>query len=116
MNMILRRKTVCLATWKLNNASAEQLLDYRAFQELLMGPDVRLNLQVPIQLITSKRYEEGRLVRHSELQYLRLWQYGRSQYLMFFANVSSNMYKEYKSTSISRIRVLIRLRSKAKDP
>ena len=102
MNMILRRKTVCSATWKLNNASAEQLLDYRAFQELLMGPDVRLNLQVPIQLITSKRYEEGKLVKHSELQYLRLWQYGRSQYLMFFANMSTIKYKEYKSASIQK--------------
>lgn len=104
-----------LAIWKLDNASAEQLLDYRAFQELLMGPDVRLHLQVPIQLITSKRYEEGKLVKHSELQYLRLWQYGRSQYLMVFANMSSNKYKEYKSASISSIRVLIRFRPKAKD-
>ena len=99
MNMILREKTVCLATWKLANASAERLLDYYAFQELLMGPDVKLHLQVPIQLITSKRYEEGKLVKHSELQYLRLWQYGRSQYLMFFANMSSNKYKEYKCVS-----------------
>ena len=108
MNMILRRKMVCLTTRMINNASAEQLLDYRAFQELLMGPDVRLNLQVPIQLITSKRYEEGKSVKHSGLQYLRLWQYGRSQYLMFFANMSSNKYKEYKSASVSRITVLIR--------
>ena len=99
MNVILRGKTVCLATWKLDNASAEQLLDYRVFQELLMGPDVKLHLQVPIQLITSKRYEEGKLVKHSSLQYLRLWQYGRSQYLMFFANMSSNKYKEYKRPS-----------------
>ena len=81
-----------------------------------MGPDVRLNLQVPIQLITSKRYEEGKLVKHSGLQYLRLWQYGRSQYLMFFANMSSNKYKEYKSASISGIRVLIRFRPNAKNP
>ena len=64
-----------------------------------MGPDVKLHLQVPIQFISSKRYEEGKAVRHSELQYLRLWQCGRSQYLMFFANASTNKYKEYKSAS-----------------
>ena len=106
---------VCSATCSQNDTFAEQILDYRAFQELLMGPDIELNLQVPVELITSKRYEEGKLVKHSGLQYLRLWQYGRSQYLMFFANMSSNKYKEYKSASISRIRVLIRLRPKAKN-
>ena len=81
-----------------------------------MGPDIELNLQVPVEHITSKRYEEGKLVKHSGLQYLRLWQYGRSQYLMFFANMSSNKYKEYKSASTNRIRVSIRFRPKAKSP
>lgn len=68
-----------------------------------MGPDTKLNLQVPIQLITSKRYEEGKPSKQSELQYLRLWQCGRHQYLMFFANLSSAKYKEYKSASVKAI-------------
>lgn len=73
------------------------LPDYRRFQELLMGQDVRLDLQVPVRLVTCKRYDESKPSGLSELQYIRLWQYGRSQYLMVFANASSNKYREYKS-------------------
>ena len=68
-----------------------------------MGPNIKLQLQVPIELITSKRYEENKTSKQSELQYLRLWQCGRHQYLMFFANSSSAKYKEYKSASVKRM-------------
>ena len=69
--------------------------DYRRFQELLMGPDVKLQLQVPTQSITAKKYGENRLTKESQLQYLRLWHFGGRQTLMFFANLSSKKYREY---------------------
>lgn len=64
-----------------------------------MGQDVKLKLQVPVQLITSKRYDESKPLEQSKLQYLRLWSFGRHQFLMFFCNSTSNRYKEYKSQS-----------------
>lgn len=70
--------------------------DYRRFQELLMGPDIILQLQVPVQSITAKRYEDSKPAKESQLQYLRLWQSGGCQTLMFFANLSSGKYREYK--------------------
>ena len=69
--------------------------DYRRFQELLMGPNVSLQFQVPSQSITAKKYEVTKASEESHLQYLRLWQFNGSQTLMFFANVSSKKYKEY---------------------
>jgi len=62
-----------------------------------MGQDVKLKLQVPIQLVTFKRYNEGKPSTQSELQYLRLWQSGRYQYLTFFCNVTTGKYREYRS-------------------
>ena len=75
----------------------KDLKDYRNLQELLRGKDVKLDLQLPIQVIISKRYGESKPSRQSELQNIRLWQIGRHQYLMFFANVAWKKYKEYKS-------------------
>jgi hypothetical protein len=69
-----------------------------------MGPGTKLKLQVPVQLITSKRYEDSKASKQSELQYLRLWECGRHQYLMFFANCSSARYKEYKSRSFEAVK------------
>ena len=69
--------------------------DYHKFQELLMGPDVKLQLQVPIQSITAKKFEKS-ATKESHLQNLRLWQSGGRQSLMFFANLSSIKYKEYR--------------------
>lgn len=71
--------------------------DYRRFQELLMGPNVSLQFQVPSQSITAKKFEESKTSEESHLQYLRLWQINGSQTLMFFANVSSKKYREYNT-------------------
>ena len=87
--------------------------DYRRFQELLMGLDVKLQLQVPVQTIMAKRYEESRPSKLSSLQYLRLWQSAGRQTLMFFANVSSSEYKEYGMDNLrpveSKSKTMIRL-------
>ena len=94
-----------------------------------MGPNVRLQLQEPVQSITARKYGK-RSSKESELQYLRLWQSGGCQTLMFFANVTSNAYREYKvenfrpveSKSKTTIRLdvhmpgMIRRRSSSKSP
>lgn len=104
--------------------------DYRRFQELLMGPDVKLELQVPVQSITAKKYEESKPKKESQLQYLRLWNSCRGQTLMFFANLSSKEYREYgmanlrpfESKSKTSIRLdvhlpgMVRRRSSSKSP
>ena len=60
-----------------------------------MGPEVKLQLQVPIQSITAKKFEKS-ATKESHLQYLRLWQSGGRQSMMFFANLASIKYKEYR--------------------
>lgn len=111
--------------------------DYRRFQELLMGADMRLQLQIPVHSITVKKYEESKN-KESELQYLRLWQSGRRQTLMYFANHLTDKdgapgkYREYKmenlraaeskSKSKTTIRLevhlpgMVRRRSSSKSP
>ena len=59
-----------------------------------MGRDVRLVLEIPIQFITVKRFNDKKMIRQSELQNLRLWQRGRHQYIMFFANLTTEKHKE----------------------
>ncbi|KAM0798557.1 hypothetical protein BDR22DRAFT_371431 [Usnea florida] len=90
----------------------EQIDDYKRFQELLMGPNVRLQLQEPVHLITAKKYEK-RSSQECRLQYLRLWQSGGCQTLMFFANLTSKAYREYKVENFrpvdSRSKTTIRL-------
>ena len=95
-----------------------------------MGPGTELQLQIPIQSITAKRYGERKPSEESRLQYLRLWQSGGFQTLMFFANKSSNRYREYRvenfrpveSRSKTTIRLdvhlpgMVRRRSSAKSP
>lgn len=104
--------------------------DYRRFQEMLMGPNVKLQLQVPVQSITAKSYKESKPSKQSQLQYIRLWQSGGHQTVMFFANVSSNKYKEHRmenlrpveSKSKTTIRLdvhlpgMVRRRSSSKSP
>lgn len=104
--------------------------DYRRFQEILMGPDVKLQLQVPVQSITSKKYEVNRPTKESQLQYLRLWQSSGCQTIMFFANISSTNYREYnmenlrpvdlKSKTVIKLEVhlpgMVRRRSSSKSP
>ena len=87
--------------------------DYRRFQELLMGPNVSLQFQVPSQSIMAKKYEENKPSKESQLQYLRLWQSNGRQTLMFFANLSSNEYREYNTENFrpveSKSKTMIRL-------
>lgn len=104
--------------------------DYRRFQEILMGPDVKLQLQVPVQSITSKRYEVNRPTKESQLQYLRLWEFSGCQTVMFFANISMTKYREYKmenfrpvdlkSKTVIRLEAhlpgMVRRRSSSKSP
>ena len=107
----------------------EQENDYHRFQELLMGPDVTLQLQVPIQAIEAKKYGQSKPIKESSLQLLRLWQYDGHQTLMFLANLSSSRYREYrlenlrpvesKSTTTIRLEVhlpgMVRRRSSSKN-
>lgn len=95
-----------------------------------MGPDVKLQLQVPIQSITSKKYEVKGPIKESRLQYLRLWQFSGHQTMMFFANDSSGKYREYnienfrpvelKSKTVIRLEVhlpgMVRRVSSSKSP
>ena len=108
----------------------QSIEDYRKFQELLMGPNVNLQFQIPSQSITAKKYEESKASKESQLQYLRLWQSNGRQTLMFFANLSSNKYREYitenfrpvetKSKTTIRLDVhlpgMVRRRSGSKSP
>ena len=63
-----------------------------------MGPGISLQSEIPVQAISSKRYDE-RDEKQSELQNIRLWQLGRHQYLLFFRNITIKKYKEYKRKS-----------------
>ena len=62
---------------------------------MLMGPNVKLQLEVPIQSITAKKWKENKPNRESHFQYLRLWRFRERQTLMYFANASSVKYKDY---------------------
>ena len=95
-----------------------------------MGPNVKLQFQVPTESILAKKYEEKKNSKESHLQYLRLWQYNGRQTLMFFANLSANKYREYatenfrpvesKSKTTIRLDVhlpgMVRRRSGSKSP
>ncbi len=60
-----------------------------------MGPDAKLQLEVPIQSITAQKLKENKPNKESHLQYLRLWRFRERQILMYFANASSVKHKEY---------------------
>ena len=91
----------------------ENIEDYHRFQELLMGPNVKLQFQVPTQTITAKKYGDSKAFKESQLQYLRLWQCNGRQTLMFFSNLSANKYREYATENFrpveSRSKTTIRL-------
>lgn len=67
-----------------------------------MGSDVKLKVQLPVQAITSKHYNESKPIRQSELQYLRLLHIGGYQFLLFFCNVTSKKYRECKCQQSSQ--------------
>ncbi|KAG8533011.1 uncharacterized protein KY384_001793 [Bacidia gigantensis] len=69
--------------------------DYKTFQEMVLGPEVELQAQIPAWKITSKCFN-GAAATESKQQSVRLWRRGRHQYLLFFANKSSETYKEFR--------------------
>ena len=108
-NSVLKEESRC------QEYDFERIKDYERFQELLMGPDVKLQLQVPVQSITAKKYEESKPTKESQLQYLRLWESDGRQTMMFFANLSStkHKYREYMMENLrpveSKSKITIRL-------
>ncbi len=62
---------------------------------MLMGPNMKLQFEVPIQSITAKKRKENKPNKESHLQYLRLWRFRERQILMYFANASSVKHKQY---------------------
>lgn len=42
---------------------------------------------VPIETIVTKSTEKSELLEEAQNQYLRLWKHGRSQIIMYYANL-----------------------------
>lgn len=73
----------------------EDYKDSKRFQEMMTGPDVELQAQLPTDQVTLKYPKRGP-IRESEFQCIRLWRSGHNQYLTFYANKSSpGIYREY---------------------
>ena len=71
--------------------------DYRLFQELVIGPDVELQAEVPAWEIIAKYHNSKSKFKESSMPCLRLWRRGRFQYLLFHANTSpEKAYKEFR--------------------
>ena len=71
--------------------------DFQSFQELVIGPDAILQAQGPLWKITSKYRKTNQGRPESKQQCVRLWRRGILQYLLFYANTSSEKkYKEYR--------------------
>ena len=71
--------------------------DYKFFQELVIGPDVELQAEIPAWEITAKYHTSRSKIKESRMPCLRLWRRGRFQYLLFHANTSlENTYKEFR--------------------
>jgi hypothetical protein len=66
--------------------------DHDKFQENVIGKKLLLN--APVESIMSRRHGE-RARKESETQYLRLWDGGLGQSIMFYAN-NDNRYVEYE--------------------
>lgn len=72
-------------------------LDYKLFQEIVVGKELLLN--APIDSITSKSIGGSETRTESELQYLRLWMSDDLQTIMYFANhsIPAGLYMEHNS-------------------
>lgn len=69
--------------------------DCRDFQNLVIGQGIKLvTAPFPVKDITSTRSKAD--ISESKSQCLRLWQRGSFQYLMYFANLTSGTYQEYR--------------------
>ena len=73
--------------------------DYKLFQELVIGPDVELQAEIPAWEIIAKYHNSKSKIKESSMPCLRLWRRGRFQYLLFHANTSQEKtYKEFRMT------------------
>lgn len=72
-------------------------LDYKRFQEIIIGKDLLLN--APVDTIISKAAKNSEHRDETEKQYLRLWKSGQSQSIMYYANLLTpfDSYLEYDS-------------------
>ena len=72
---------------------------YKLFQEVVLGPDVELQAEIPAWDIFAKFRNDKTEVKESSMPCLRLWRRGRFQYLLFPANTSPWItYKEFRMT------------------
>ena len=72
---------------------------YKLFQEVVLGPDVELEAEIPAWDIFAKFRNVKTEVKESSLPCLRLWRRGRFQYLLLPANTSPWItYKEFRMT------------------
>ena len=70
---------------------------YKLFQEVVIGPDVELQAEIPAWEITAKYHNGKNKMKESRMPCLRLWRRGRYQYLLFHANTSpEKTYKEFR--------------------
>ena len=98
--------------------------DYRLFQELVIGPDVELQAEIPAWEIIAKYRNSKRKIKESSMPCLRLWRRGRFQYFLFHANTSQETtYKEFRMTHFkldaggkTSIKLLVDLLDTAEEP
>lgn len=70
---------------------------YRLFQEVVIGPDVELQAEIPAWEIFAKYRNVKSESKESSMPCLRLWRRGCFQYLLFHANTSPwKTYKEFR--------------------
>ena len=70
---------------------------YRLFQEVVLGPDVELQAEIPAWEIFAKFRNVKNKFKESSMPCLRLWRRGRFQYLLFPATTSPWItYKEFR--------------------
>ncbi len=92
---------------------------YRLFQEVVIGPDVELQAEIPAWEIFAKYCNVKKEFKESRMPSLRLWRRGRFQYLLFHANTSpEKTYKEFRMNHFELCeagKTSIRLRVKPLD-
>ena len=75
----------------------EERVHYRLFQEVVLGPDVELQAEIPAWEVFAKYRNIEKEIKESSMPCLRLWRRGRFQYLLFPANTSPWItYKEFR--------------------
>lgn len=70
--------------------------DCRRFQQLVLGQGIDLVVpQFPVEGVVTIRAKVS--TKESKSQCLRLWRRGPYQYIMYYANLTSSTYKEYRT-------------------